>query len=217
MNKSNTETTDLTRSMQVIRSAIINGQIDEAISLICRYFPGLLEEEKRGRELQLQLKCGKFVEMMRRYCEKNKSRRLRTNSMGCRPLETESSDSDHLTVGNRSKSISGPSAGKSRRLSYASIAATLSPSSSTEMMDIDSHKSELSPDHLPKGNIWTRRPSIAVLDNSHEDHLKPTNEDATSNEAANYLKLVMKYGQQLQEEYHKDTRDETRSRLVVRN
>lgn len=173
---------------QYIRSAIVHGKIEEAIHLIDTYFPGLLEEEERGQELQLRLKCGKFVEMMREYCDQNKTRRLRTNSM-------DGGDAPPV-VETRSKSISGPST--RRRLSYASIA-------SGDPMDVD----KPSEPYLPKGSIWARKPSISGLS---DEHLKPPS-DGT--EAANYLKVVMQYGQQLQEEYRHDTREKTRSRLVV--
>ncbi|KAI9473628.1 MAG: hypothetical protein EXX96DRAFT_578714 [Benjaminiella poitrasii] len=234
---------------QLIRSAIIHGNIDGAIELIDKYFPGVLQEEGRGQELQLALKCGKFVEMMREYCECNKTRKLRANSMS---LEV---DSATLTNGTqsldqnepkRSKSISASnypvptsstSSGMSggRRLSYAAIAASLTPSTSTEtphhnddMMDVDSSE-HIHPTAVNKnnnetpsigepvnGHMWTRRPSLA--NSSHllsEDHSLAANDDTTgSNQAANSLKLVMQYGQKLQEEYRHDTREKIRSSLV---
>ncbi|CAO3662436.1 unnamed protein product [Rhizopus stolonifer] len=48
-----------------IRTAIVNGHIDQAIELIEHHFPSLLEE--RGKSILLLLKCGKFIEMMREY------------------------------------------------------------------------------------------------------------------------------------------------------
>ncbi|PHZ15705.1 SPRY-domain-containing protein [Rhizopus microsporus ATCC 52813] len=50
-----------------IRSAIIRGDIDDAIRLIQQHFPKLLDQGERGKSVQLMLKCGKFVEMMREY------------------------------------------------------------------------------------------------------------------------------------------------------
>ena len=174
----------------VIRSAIINGRIDEATQLINTYFPGVLEEEGRGQDLQLWLKCGRFIEMMRDYCESNKTR-----------IEQP-----------RSKKMTSPSMGGKRRPSYASIAATLSPSSSADlpedmteedMMDIDSHPSDKS-----NGNAWKRRFSSCSGAN---DHLET--DETTGNSDA--LKQIMLYGQKLQEEYRHDTNEITKSKLVV--
>ncbi|RCI00445.1 hypothetical protein CU098_011082, partial [Rhizopus stolonifer] len=115
---------------QLIRSAIIHGNIDEAIRLIHLYFPGVLQEEGRGKELQLWLKCGKFVEMMRDYC--NMSRKIQDET----PLPPPPSP---------------PTNG--RRLSYAAIAASLSPSSSSELP-----KEMTEVDYRSTVNVWGKRP-----------------------------------------------------------
>ncbi|KAL9542792.1 hypothetical protein MBANPS3_008429 [Mucor bainieri] len=231
---------------QLIRSAIIHGHIDRAITLIDQYFPGVLQEEGRGEELQLSLKCGKFVEMMREYCECSKSRRLRTNSVDSR-ISAETSDQflhaneDRTT---RSNSVSGPATAHShtspiptpgRRLSYAAIAASLSPSSSTEIprqqrsdaMDVDvddeMDSSFKPPDSAASshgnGNAWSSRPSITPSHSNNGlngDHLSASVNDensTSSTEVADALKLVMQYGQKLQNEYQNDTQ-KTRSKLV---
>ncbi|GAN02390.1 ran-binding protein 10-like [Mucor ambiguus] len=218
---------------QLIRSAIIHGHIDQAITLIDKYFPGVLQEEGRGEELQLSLKCGKFVEMMREYCECSKSRRLRTNSVDSR-ISAETSDQflhaneDRST---RSNSVSGPATAHShanpiptpgRRLSYAAIAASLSPSNSTEIphqqqddsMDVDNETS--SNYKTPDSTAWSRRPSTTPSNVLNGDHLSAAvNEEnsTSSTEVADSLKLVMQYGQRLQNEYQNDTQ-KTRSKLV---
>lgn len=189
--------------------------------------------------------------MMREYCECNKSRRLRTNSVDSR-ISTDlagSQTSDQLLNvtedgTTRSNSVSGPPATHSptnptptpgRRLSYAAIAASLSPSSSTEIhhqrndaMDIDdncnyNHKADSTSDSISfnGGNAWSRRPSITSTNSNNAlngDHLSAPMEEqniTTSTEAAHSLKLVMQYGQMLQKEYQHDTRGKTRSSLVV--
>ncbi|EPB86276.1 hypothetical protein HMPREF1544_06918 [Mucor circinelloides 1006PhL] len=221
---------------QLIRSAIIHGNIDQAITLIDKYFPGVLQEEGRGEELQLSLKCGKFVEMMREYCECSKSRRLRTNSVDSRMSAETSSQSlnanEDRTI--RSNSVSGPSAAHNptptpgRRLSYAAIAASLSPSSSTETprqqqdsMDVDddmdpNYKMDLGVAPNDSANTWSGRPCPSN-NGLNEEHLSaPTQEEnssTSSTEVADSLKLVMQYGQKLQNEYQNDTQ-KTRSKLV---
>lgn len=44
--------------------------MDDAMQLLDTCFPGVLQEEGRGQELHLMLKRGKFIEMMREYCDK---------------------------------------------------------------------------------------------------------------------------------------------------
>lgn len=229
-----------------IRSAIVNGKIDEAIRLIDMYFPGVLQEEGRGQELQLWLKCGRFIEMMRECCDYNKSRRLGSNSIlengngivrsrkyssddlkqGMDSGENKKSRSDSTSATSPISSVNSPiptnGASRGRRLSYAAMAASLSPSSSTElpkaystkklgnsnpdMMDIDDSNEQLSDsNHSVCGNVWKRRASAS----------SSMSTDNNSMGEAEYLKYVVEYGQQLQEEYRYDTRDKTRSRIVV--
>ncbi|CEP11470.1 hypothetical protein [Parasitella parasitica] len=226
---------------QLIRSAIIHGKIDQAIVLIDKYFPGVLQEEGRGEELQLALKCGKFIEMMREYCECNKTRRLRTASVDSRiPSDTSDQFLNIEDRTQRSNSVSGPSAGHhqtnsmpppGRRLSYAAMAASLSPSSSTETprqqtdsMDVDDDliNTVSNGTSSTDGNVDSRRSSVANTNGGgslNGNHFTAatieTENDTTSTEAANSLKLVMQYGQALQKEYQHDTRGKTRSSLVV--
>ncbi|KAI7891797.1 concanavalin A-like lectin/glucanase domain-containing protein [Mucor mucedo] len=79
---------------------------------------------------------------------------------------------------------------KERRLSYAEMAASLSPSSSTE---------------LPK-TYSSKEP--------HCDTEMMDIDSSNDGKTAESLKHVMEYGQKLQEEYRHDTRDKTRSCLV---
>jgi hypothetical protein len=196
----------------VIRSSIVHGNIDEAIQLIDAYFPGVLQEEGRGQELQLWLKCGKFVEMMREHCEHNKSKRADSHDRGS-TKRSKSICNGSLANATIPAASPPPPSMSGRRPSYAAIAASLSPSTSTEyplqtdMMDIDEHsKSE------DKSNAWGRRASNTdFLDENGDNH----GQMAARNEAAQSLNKVMEYGQRLQEEYRHDTRDKTRSSLVV--
>lgn len=177
------------------------------------------------------------MEMMREYCECSKSRRLRTNSVDSRISAETSGQFLHASEDRtaRSNSVSGPATVQTshprplptpgRRLSYAAIAASLSPSSSTEIprqqddsMDVDDAV-DPSPNH-GSDNAWSRRPSITASSSNNTlngEHMSaPVNEEnSTSNtEVADSLKLVMQYGQKLQNEYQNDTQ-KTRSKLVV--
>lgn len=208
----------------MIRSAIINGKIDESIKLIDQYFPGVLQEEGRGQELQLWLKCGRFIEMMREYCEHNKNRRSRTTHQQENGNGTNQSSSTSDEIASPSSSFNSPiptMTNRGRRPSYAAIAATLSPSSSADvstttknndvdMMDID---------HV-QPTTWTRRASHHNTNTVNGFMNNGTTEQQDGGgggdkEAADALKLVMQYGQSLQEEYRHDTQEKTRSSLVV--
>ncbi|CAO3646056.1 unnamed protein product [Cunninghamella blakesleeana] len=62
------ENTD-TSQRQSIRQAIMDGNIDKAISLTNKYYPGLLQDNDHGMDMIFELECGKFIEIMRSYME----------------------------------------------------------------------------------------------------------------------------------------------------
>lgn len=146
--------------------------------------------------------------MMREYCEYNK----RSDT-----TRSRSSSSGDLDGDQTSKSPVSPPPRVGRRLSYAAMAASLSPSKTVnegeDMMEIDTVQPS-SNNHLSEGNVWKRRSSAcsATLgsDSSNID-------EGNHQEAADALKNVMEYGQMLQEEYRHDTQEKTRSSLVVIN
>ena len=53
---------------QRIRKSILDGDIDRSLKYLNSYFPRVIEDA-RNREIYFQLKCRKFVEMMRRYSD----------------------------------------------------------------------------------------------------------------------------------------------------
>jgi hypothetical protein len=57
-----------TRNRQKIRRAILDGDIDKALKYTHSFFPQVLQD-KRNEDVYFQLRCRKFVEMMRRYAE----------------------------------------------------------------------------------------------------------------------------------------------------
>ncbi|KAI8078456.1 concanavalin A-like lectin/glucanase domain-containing protein [Thamnidium elegans] len=165
---------------QLIRAAIVKGDIEEAMKLIDMYFPGVLQEEGRGKELQLGLKCGRFIEIMREYFEYNKSRTSHYKRVNDVP-ETCCTNSLNRTTSQK------------RRLSYAAIAASLSPSNSTElsksdMMDID-HLS----DNALCGNVWESASSAT--------NNKCSTTSEINNGSDEYLNRAVEYGKLLREEY----------------
>ena len=57
---------------QKIRRAILDGDIDKALKYTHSFYPHVLEEE-RNKDVYFQLRCRKFIEMMRRYTELSSS------------------------------------------------------------------------------------------------------------------------------------------------
>lgn len=57
-----------TMNRQKIRRAILDGDIDRALKYTHTYYP-LVLQDKRNEDIYFQLRCRKFVEMMRRYSE----------------------------------------------------------------------------------------------------------------------------------------------------
>jgi len=57
-----------TMNRQKIRRAILDGDIDKALKYTHTFYPMVLQD-KRNEDIYFQLRCRKFVEMMRRYSE----------------------------------------------------------------------------------------------------------------------------------------------------
>jgi hypothetical protein len=57
-----------TMNRQKIRRAILDGDIDKALKYTQTFYPNVLQD-KRNESIYFQLRCRKFVEMMRRYSE----------------------------------------------------------------------------------------------------------------------------------------------------
>jgi hypothetical protein len=57
-----------TMKRQKIRRAILDGDIDKALKYTHSFFPQVLQD-KRNEDVYFQLRCRKFIEMMRRYAE----------------------------------------------------------------------------------------------------------------------------------------------------
>lgn len=159
-----------------IRSAIIRGDIDDAIRLIQQHFPKLLDQGERGKSVQLMLKCGKFVEMMREYCEHTHKKN------GKSPFEC-----------NEFGELPKPSKQK-RRLSYAEIASSIN-----QKKDVNLEGSK----HTKHEHSETQA------------HMMDIDEKSEKDVSAESLERVMKYGQQLQEEYKLDHSDKTKASLTV--
>lgn len=149
-----------------IRTAIVNGRIDEAIGLIEHHFPSLLEEQ--GKSTLLLLKCGKFIEMMREYSEY-------AQSEGCH-CEESTIDRSRPTR---------------RRLSYA---------------EITSH---------PKNTQFDFTEKVASEKKAHMVDIVEFDEPTSHKDnSASFLEQVMKYGQQIQEEYKLDHSEKTKESLM---
>ncbi|KAI8991187.1 hypothetical protein BDF20DRAFT_843185 [Mycotypha africana] len=192
---------------QRIRAAIIAGKIDEAIHLMEAYYPGVLQQEGRGKDLQLWLKCGKFVEMMREFCESQRLSLLKSDDSKGEMMEGHENTNTlqkgcNLPKIKRSSSLDNhsptpqPVTGK-RRLSYAAIAASPQseippqpqPTTSTDSMDIDRQSvdnngsvnlADSTSQFLSDSYAWTkRRTSISNLLN-HNGTTHPLDSGAKS-------------------------------------
>ncbi|KAG0171165.1 hypothetical protein DFQ29_008975 [Apophysomyces sp. BC1021] len=246
---------------QRIRTALISGQVDRAIELTQKYFPGVLDENGKGEQIMFELKCRKFVEMMSDYTEQEHALR-RKNEAG------SISEDDRLSIGSSdvlgsicgdeaevldgvgrrkpmpicttSTSSSTPVSASGRRLSYAAIAASVSPTSSSGF-----HAISVSPTGTPSLNgsestdidegisivnrrtrrLSTRRSSSSSSSGfsmcssgllSYELTLEEEDEDERleHGSTASLMRQVMKYGQQLQEGYRKSEKPRVRERLT---
>lgn len=70
-----------TMNRQKIRQAILDGDIDKALKFTHTFYP-LVLQDKRNEDIYFQLRCRKFVEMMRRYSELQVAGTLETGSNG---------------------------------------------------------------------------------------------------------------------------------------
>lgn len=208
----------------MIRSSILKGKIEDAIKLIDKYFPGVLQEEGRGQDLHVWLKCTKFIEMIREYCEYMNSEKVKPkteNGNHTRTNGESKSPAPETCCTNTSNRKIAPI--RRRCSSYATIAASLSTTNGIElhkandcfdMMDIDS-----TPTNSLCGNVWERRPSISNATNGSQsnDNGRASNGDSRDihNESTELLKQIMQYGQELKEEYGDDIREKTRSSITV--
>lgn len=184
------------------------------------------------------LKCRKFVEMIREYCEYNKQQAAAKDDVA--DMDNGIFDKNGIDINKDGKSgsmgeqqyhsISPSVSGGRRRPSYAAIAASLSPSNSSELMkrasidngndesmDIDSENSLTV--NSGGGHIWKKRGSVCSTGTTSSflstDRSMMDEEENTSQTDAPTLKAIMHYGQQLQDEYRNDHHEKTRSALVV--
>ncbi|EIE78093.1 hypothetical protein RO3G_02797 [Rhizopus delemar RA 99-880] len=75
-----------------IRTALNRGQINEAIRLIEKAYPTLLERDDRGRSTKMMLECGEFIEMVRDYCDSMQENTSINNSKESSLSQSESTD-----------------------------------------------------------------------------------------------------------------------------
>jgi hypothetical protein len=70
-----------TMNRQKIRRAILDGDIDKALKYTQNFYPTVLQD-KRNEDIYFQLRCRKFVEMMRRYSELQVAGKFESGSNG---------------------------------------------------------------------------------------------------------------------------------------
>lgn len=78
-----TESEDDVHAMnrQKIRKAILDGDIDKALKYTHSYYPQVFQDE-RNKDIYFQLRCRKFIEMMRRYSEQQAAGTSESGSNG---------------------------------------------------------------------------------------------------------------------------------------
>ncbi|KAI9031748.1 concanavalin A-like lectin/glucanase domain-containing protein [Phycomyces nitens] len=99
---------------QAIRDAVMTGDIDLAIDLLDTKFPGLFANNERGQTAMFQLKCQKFIEMLRNLCS--------GSSEGESDGKYWPRNDPITSPTTRTKSL--PVNAPGRRLSYAAITAS---------------------------------------------------------------------------------------------
>ncbi|KAG0172023.1 hypothetical protein DFQ30_011312 [Apophysomyces sp. BC1015] len=208
---------------QSIRAAIISGNIDTAIELTQKYFPQVFQDGGRGEEVLLELRCRKFVEMMREYNEQvQKECQSETCKNGPSKDSHQSSDmevDDESSHGNTvsqdaHQPMTVPASG--RRLSYAAITASLS---STSHSGHDRLMANEENGHSKRPRLCITRSSSNSMNRSREnDVLSPEpilEDDERERESpARTMKYAMEYGQELQEMYKDDSNPKVRAKLV---
>jgi hypothetical protein len=81
-----------TMNRQKIRRAILDGDIEKALKYTHSFYPQVLQD-KRNEDIYFQLRCRKFVEMMRRYAELQGSANPENGSNG-RPADDNQMELD---------------------------------------------------------------------------------------------------------------------------
>ncbi|KAI9264298.1 hypothetical protein BDA99DRAFT_508942 [Phascolomyces articulosus] len=263
-----------------IRTAILAGNIDHAIELTQKHYPLVLKKQedntnnKKGQDIMFELKCRKFIEMMREYSEREDDDRTsvisntssnnnfcisngipeedvisRTSTMNDLGITLEEYNNNNSM--SRRRSISSTSSAHNnntmissnattpsmrvpgrRRMSYAAIAASASPTNNSNnyLPLLSSPTTEHDEDDLLHGlggtttrrhrRLSTRRSStgssiMSVNSNTlTEQDLETTEDDEEEQSPVITMKRIMKYGQQLQDEYRHDERFKIRERLV---
>ncbi|ORZ01158.1 concanavalin A-like lectin/glucanase domain-containing protein [Syncephalastrum racemosum] len=171
---------------QNIRVAIANGDFDRAIELTLKYFPQATSEGI-GRDVLFQLKCHKFVEMMRDYSDHEQHLHSKDNNDD--PMSGDSSSDD-----NDDKLESRPPGG-----SYTSTSSVTSSPMASE-------------GRLPDTGV---KRDTESSDSCHYMDVDDDDEnDADSNETTAKMQRIMAYGQRLQNEYRHDDRPMVRDKLL---
>ncbi|KAF7721719.1 hypothetical protein EC973_004281 [Apophysomyces ossiformis] len=217
---------------QTIRSAIIAGNVDAAIELTEKYYPEVFQEKGRGELVLLELRCRKFVEMMREYNEQvQKDIQLAQYRNGNSKGDNQSIDME-VDDGNTQGSSQSQDATQStpvpvpgRRMSYAAITATLSPPNHSGHSHLTTNEEN---GQAKRPRLCLRRSSSsssstsnsngnAHKSNGHEAlNVEPLweEEEEEKDRSGMLMKRAMAYGQQLQEMYKDDTDPKVRNKLV---
>ncbi|KAG2220552.1 hypothetical protein INT45_004158 [Circinella minor] len=256
-----------------IRSAILAGNIDHAIELTQKWYPSVLKKQddsnNKGYGIMFELKCRKFIEMMREYSEQRDdddqisiiSTNSSTNNFCIsngipeenvissatmpshdpaitledyhnnnsinRRRSVSSTSSNHNIISTHATTPSVRVPNRTRRMSYAAIAASASPNNSSNnnfLPLLSSPTMEHDEDDHGLGSRRHRR--LSTRRSSTESSIMSVNsnnvlledleleDDEEQSSPIMTMKRIMKYGQQLQDEYRHDEGPKIRERLM---
>ncbi|KAI8060754.1 hypothetical protein BC940DRAFT_350428 [Gongronella butleri] len=223
------------RQMQGIRRAIMQGNIDEAITLTNQHYASVLQDPKG--DMMFELRCAKFVEYVRQFNERHAS-----PAPSMSPWSSQQPTRSPSASSMSASSSSSSSSGSGRRPSWAAIAAAAtnaasSPSNSfgaamSAASPLDIHHADNHQQHhaLPPG--MDQDPWLHTLTRTHShgassatssvDLMSTSNDDQAPPDAVmtppgakddTQLQDILTYGEALRNDYANDKRPHIQDRL----
>ncbi|KAI8388881.1 uncharacterized protein BYT42DRAFT_561599 [Radiomyces spectabilis] len=264
-NKTITHNTPGLQDMEIrqqIRRSIIQGNIAEAVQTLDKHYPGILTRDTTETDLLFELKCQEFVELMREYSHVERQQRSLSRRSNSIDTTITFEDDDHVssTSSRRSSSFDDddfspseyrpsmqpllsssptlpvPVRASGRRLSWAEVAASSSPTGNHGF-----HAFSVSPTYQSfditetddmmygrgsrrlsgRGNRYSNSSSSIFSSHSHVSYDLALDEEDEEDDSvemgpdlAFLMKRIMKYGQELKNEYSKDERSHIQHKLV---
>lgn len=170
-----------TLNRQKIRRAILDGDIDRALKYTQTFYPRVLEDE-RNRDVYFQLKCRKFIEMMRRHSEGQ-------GGGGERNGHADAAEDVNDAMGDNGQMEVDEGYTKQQHPQHQNQQAQ---NEDDTEMDLSTSTSSLHP------------PSTHNTNKPHNTNSNPNPPLTSSTNAAHNLTTALHYGQELQSEFGSD-------------